>query len=198
MGVDAADAGVRGRKAEIRREVRRRLHGLGPRERAFEEELVNAAILSDPEWAAARTVLLYRHREPEFGVVSLANAAWRLGKRVVFPRVADRLAGLLELRQVGGWSDLEVGTYGIQEPTERAPEVAPGELDLAVVPGVAFTAGGRRLGQGGGFYDRLLPRLEAPAWGVCFDAQVVEDLPAAPHDAPVDRVWCLSELDLGV
>ncbi len=60
---------------------------------------------------------------------------------------------------------------------------------LAVVPGLAWTEVGDRLGQGGGFYDRLLPQLDAPAFGVGFDVQVVESLPLEAHDASVDRVW---------
>jgi 5-formyltetrahydrofolate cyclo-ligase len=77
------------------------------------------------------------------------------------------------------------------DPVATAPQpVDPGLVDVVVVPGVAFTADGRRLGQGGGWYDRLLAGLRADAVsiGVCFAVQVLDDLPVEPHDIGVDVV----------
>lgn len=74
-------------------------------------------------------------------------------------------------------------------PTAVAP-IAPDEVDVVIVPGVAFTVDGRRLGQGGGWYDRFLAGLreDAVAIGVCFAAQVVDDVPVEPHDVMLDVV----------
>ncbi len=179
-------------KAALRSAAQQTLASLGPRVRAQEEELVNAAIQASPEWHAARTVLVYKHKNPEFSVVGLTNGALRVGKRVVLPRVADRREGRLELRLLRDWADLVPGAFGIQEPRVECPLVGPGEIDLAIVPGLAWTRAGARLGWGGGFYDRLLPRLERDGcrvWGVGFDGQVVEDLPVEAHDQAVDEVW---------
>ena len=73
---------------------------------------------------------------------------------------------------------------------EDEPAPDPGTVDVVVVPGVAFTADGRRLGQGGGWYDRFLARLRAEAVtiGVAFEVQIVESLPTEPHDVAVDCV----------
>ncbi len=156
---------------------------LNPRQRAMEEELVNAAVMASPSWAAARTVLLYRSKPPELSVSSLGNAAFREGKRVVFPRVdGDRLV----LHAVHGWGDLAPGAFGIMEPLPGCPVVAPSEVDLAIVPGVAFAQEGHRLGQGGGFYDRLLGDVRQSI-GVAFDCQM-GPVPVEPHDQPVGRV----------
>ncbi len=150
---------------------------------------MNAAIQATPEWHAARTVLVYKHKAPEFSVVGLTNGAFRVGKRVVLPRVADARAGRLELHAIGGWADLEAGSFGIMEPRSTCPRVAPADVDLAIVPGLGWSSRGDRLGWGGGFYDRLLPELACPVWGVGFDVQLMGDIPVEEHDRGVDRVW---------
>ncbi|HEX2066790.1 MAG TPA: 5-formyltetrahydrofolate cyclo-ligase, partial [Candidatus Thermoplasmatota archaeon] len=122
---------------------------------------------------------------PEMSTVGLANAAWRAGKRVLFPRVTP---GGLALQAVAGWSGFQLGPLGIPEPAAGSPSAAPEEADLAIVPGVAWDARGGRLGRGGGHYDRLLPRLRL-AWGIGFASQVVPALPVLAHDRPVHRVW---------
>ena len=69
-----------------------------------------------------------------------------------------------------------------------APALDPVEVDFVVVPGLAFTPDGRRLGYGAGFYDRFLPTVDAPNAGVCFTEQLLDDLPTEPHDVRVQHV----------
>jgi 5-formyltetrahydrofolate cyclo-ligase len=178
--VDAREA-----KRQLRAEVRARLLALPPATRALEEELVTAAIQDTPEWRAAGTVALYRSVAPELSTVGLANAAWRTGKRVLFPRIAPEG---LTLHAVTGWTGFEPGPLNIPQPPAASPPVPPEQADLAIVPGVAWDTQGGRLGRGGGHYDRLLPRLRL-AWGVGFGAQVVPAVPGEPHDQRVQRVW---------
>jgi 5-formyltetrahydrofolate cyclo-ligase len=73
---------------------------------------------------------------------------------------------------------------------EDDPAPGPSSIDVVIVPGTAFTADGHRLGQGGGWYDRFLPRLRADATivGVGFAPQIVDELPTEPHDVRMDRV----------
>ncbi len=174
-------------KAHLRARMREELSRLPPARRAQEEELVVAAIQATPEWRDARIVQLYRSVATEFSTVGLANAAWRAGKSVCFPRVTQW--GGLELHQVGGWTDFVPGaTYGIPEPKPDAPAVRARDVDLGIVPGLAFDPKGGRLGRGGGHFDRLVPRLDR-AWAVAFDCQVVKAVPREGHDRPVDRVF---------
>jgi len=115
---------------------------------------------------------------------------FRAGKRVAVPRV-DRAARMLRLHAVGQLDiDIVAGHLGIPEPRETLPIIEPGEIDWVLVPGVAFDAAGRRLGYGGGFYDRLLPliRDSAPRIAGAFDVQIVDEVPAGPHDRRVDAV----------
>jgi 5-formyltetrahydrofolate cyclo-ligase len=76
--------------------------------------------------------------------------------------------------------------FGVREP--QGPAVDESLIDLVVVPGLAFTPAGARLGYGGGFYDRFLPLVSAPHVGVCFAEQVLDDLPVEPHDIRVQHV----------
>lgn len=150
---------------------------------------MTAAVQADSVWARARTVLLYRAQPPEFSAVGLTNGAWRVGKRVLFPRINDAKAGTLSLHEVTRWGQLQPGTFRLLEPMPDCPEVPAEEVDLAIVPGLAWDAKRHRLGRGGGFYDRLLPRVAAPAWGIGFDCQLVDEVPAEPHDQAMERVW---------
>jgi 5-formyltetrahydrofolate cyclo-ligase len=85
---------------------------------------------------------------------------------------------------------LTPGAHGIPEPDSSAPQIDADTLDALLVPGVAFTRSGVRLGQGGGFYDRFIPKMrpDAPRIGLCHSWQVVDDLPAEPHDVRVTHV----------
>lgn len=180
-----------GGKAAVRAQVRQRLASLAPARRALEEELVAAAIQDTPQWRSAGTVLLYRSQAPEFSTVGLVLGAWRSGKTTLFPRVgAD---GGLELVAASSWESFRPGYRGLLEPVgPPAAVVAPQALsatDLAIVPGVAFDRHGGRLGRGGGHFDRLLPHLACPVWGIAFDAQVVPAVPRDGHDVQVAQVW---------
>jgi len=118
--------------------------------------------------------------------------AWIASGWAAAPR-CDWEAGTFEPVRVASPADLEVRRFGVREP--RAGKGSGGvvgvdELAAALVPGVAFDAGGRRLGRGGGFYDRFLAGLPAGARrvGVCFARQVVDRVPAAAHDERVGAV----------
>jgi len=104
------------------------------------------------------------------------------GHSVLLPRMEGE--HLVAVTHTAG-DELRSGAYGIPEPT--GPSVEPDTIDLVIVPGLAFTADGRRLGQGGGFYDRFLPlvRPDCVTCGVGFAEQIVDDLPLEPHDRPL-------------
>ncbi len=176
-------------KDALRADVKARLAALAPARRALEEEIVQAAIQDAPEWKAARSVLVYKAKGREFSVVGLTLAAWRAGKMTCFPRVTPE--GLL-LQEARGWSELQKSTLGIEEPLLGCPRVEPATVDLAIVPGAAWDRLGGRMGRGGGHYDRLIPQLACPVWGVAFDCQVVAAVPKSAWDQDVARVWSSS------
>lgn len=93
----------------------------------------------------------------------------------------DSVVGEPDTSQLIEWCERSGRTVVMPE---EAPLPDPTSIDVAIVPGLAFTAGGDRLGQGGGWYDRFLPQLrpEAVAIGVAFEIQIVDSLPTEPHD----------------
>ena len=98
---------------------------------------------------------------------------------------------ILEVRESAP-GQLALGRWGIWEPTDEAPLLSDySRLDLVVVPGVAFSSDGKRLGRGKSFYDRFLPLVPRAAFvGVCYPCQVVEQIPADPWDIGMDIVCC--------
>lgn len=134
-------------------------------------------------WDAAHTVLLYSALPDEVNTDCLLLAAEGDGKTVLLPRVdGDRLT-----LHVYSSDSMAPGAFGVMEP--QGPEFPPsryGEIELAVVPGMAFDRRGHRLGRGKGYYDRLLPLLPAArVVGLCFPFQVVASVPHEAHDAGV-------------
>ena len=129
-----------------------------------------------------RTVGLYHANPNEAPTRGYAKWFFENGRHVALPRFAGRGAPM----RFHAWrdpyedSDLEQGPYGHLQPAAEAPEASP---SLVIVPLIAFTADGHRLGQGGGHYDRW---LEENPWvtavGMGWDCQLVESLPLEPHD----------------
>ena len=129
----------------------------------------------------SNTILLFW---PLPGEVDLRSLIESTTKRIVLPVV---VGDNLILREYSP-EFMSIGKFGIHEPDERAREVAPEEIDFAVIPGVAFDRCGNRLGRGKGFYDRLLPALHCPKCGVAFSYQIFDDIPVDPWDIPMDAV----------
>ena len=130
------------------------------------------------EYAAASTVMAYVAIAGEPDTDALFARLHADGKVLALPRaVGDTIESAL----LGG--GLVPGPHGVAEP--GGPSVV---ADLVVVPGLAFTVDGWRLGRGGGHYDRFLATCAAPSIGVCFAEQLVDDLPHEPHDVRMSRV----------
>ncbi len=172
-------------KIEVRRDISAILR-FPPDVRAEKSTRLCAAIADSAAWQAARAVAIFapQAREPDVEML-WARAS---GKSIAYPRVAD---DRLDLYRAESLYDLAPGSFGVREPAANpAHAVAPDTLDLILVPGVAFSPGGARLGRGGGYYDRLLASLPAHTCkiGVCFDPQILAELPLEPHDQHVDFI----------
>lgn len=153
---------------------------------AMSEEITNR-VFASAWWQETSTLLLYYPLSDEVDVRQLIREAFEEGKRVLLPVVKG---DELELHLYEGESSLRKGAFGIMEPqgTLFAPEYYD-EIDLAIIPGVAFDKEGHRLGRGKGYYDRLLPKLKTTKLvGVCWPFQLLDKVPAEPHDIPVEEV----------
>lgn len=162
---------------------------LPPAERALLSAAICARAAALPELRRAQTVLLFASFRSEVDTGALLAEMLARGATVALPRVlAPRV--LEAVRVADPAADLAPGAWGIPEPRPGLPVIEPGGFDAVVVPGAAFSASGARCGYGGGFYDAYLPRLRAgtPRVALAFEAQLVDDLPTAAHDVPVDVI----------
>jgi 5-formyltetrahydrofolate cyclo-ligase len=146
-----------------------------------------------PDYAAAKTVLFYIDVRAEVRTRHSLPAALASGKTIIVPWCND--CGELELFRLEDMSELAIGMYKILEPkpelrTLAEKHVRPEELDLVMVPGVAFDRRGARMGHGKGYYDKLLQhaRLDAPLVALAFECQLFPEIPVAPHDIFMDRI----------
>ncbi len=173
-------------KRALRARIRALRQSLSPEERAEAGRLIEQRVIDMPEYESASVVLLYASTDEEVDTEGLIDRAAAEGKTVLLPRIEGET---LALHRILGREDLSPGPYGIFEPRLTLPAVSPSEVDLAIVPGVAFDEHGHRLGMGKAFYDRLLPQLGAAfTAGVAFDVQLVPEVPYDPHDKRVDAV----------
>jgi len=145
-----------------------------------------------PEYHSAQTVMFYVDVRDEVRTRQALPAAIASGRRIVIPYCVD---GELELFHLESMEELEVGMYKILEPREELRQVAskrlqPADLDLVMVPGVAFDRQGGRTGHGKGYYDKLLERArpDAPLIALAFESQMFPEIPCESHDIYMDKV----------
>jgi len=177
-------------KAEVRALASQRRRDLADKDRR--SRAACRRFLELPQYAGAATVLVYMHIRDEVRTADLVTHALQTGKRVVVPYcVGDDLRLFL----LADRAELLPGTLGIPEPKEslrsRAEkQVAPEELDLLAVPGLAFDRAGGRVGHGRGYFDRLLRHLrpDACSIGLAFECQLFDRVPMDSHDVPLDGI----------
>ncbi len=143
-------------------------------------------LLAHPAVVNAETILMYYSLADEVNTHEAVDALVRSGKTVLLPRVID--GENMEIRIYESRDDLAPGHYGIMEPSGKLYTCYE-NIDIAVVPGMAFDAAGHRLGRGKGYYDRFLPKAtHAYKIGVCFDFQKRAAIPADDFDVTMDCV----------
>lgn len=173
-------------KGELRKLIRAR-KGECPDDniRRVSEEICSK-IRNDNVWRTAETILLYHPLRDEVDIRPLITEA-AAHKCVLLPTVDG---DSLSLRIYDGDNSLTKGAFGIMEPTGTLfPVDRYHEIDLAVIPGMAFDHDGHRLGRGKGYYDRIIPLLQRTFLiGVCFPFQLLCDVPYEPHDMCVHKV----------
>ncbi len=180
------------RKAEIREQARK--NRVAQKNKDEISRQIVGAFMALPAYHVARTVMFYVDAGSEVRTRHTLPEALRGGKRIVVPWCVVE-TNELELFHLEDMSELVEGAYKILEPKPELRElahkkVAPEELDLVMVPGTAFDARGGRMGQGKGYYDRLLShaRPDAPLVALAFECQIFPEIPVAPHDVFMDLV----------
>lgn len=179
-------------KKELRLLMKRRNRSLAPDVRGAASARMLANVERLPCFARARTVALFASLADEPDTAE-ALKRWSASRQLLLPRVEGDTMRFYRYDPLA----MRTGAFGIAEPAPDAQPCEPAEIDLIIVPGTAFTAAGGRMGRGRGFYDRYLaqPGMRAVKIGLCYAHQVVAQLPAEPHDVPVDRIITEKEMD---
>ena len=147
---------------------------------------ITKRLFSLAEVERASTVLAFASIRNEVRMQPSIQAAWAAGKRVALPRV---VGDELRLYLVDSETVLVEGAFSVPEPPEAAAQVEPDEVDFALVPALAVDPRGYRIGYGGGYYDKLIPRLQdACTCAVAYDFQLISEVPTLPFDVAVDLV----------
>lgn len=172
-------------KETIRRRLSSRRDRLTLAEVSGKGSLIQDRLLQTGLLKTTGTVALYSPIRNEVGTEKIFDECRRLKKQVVFPRVNSEI---IEFATVGELSELLPGRWGILEPREG--EVIPlGQIDLVVVPGIAFDRNGYRLGYGKGFYDRTLASFPGLKVGLAYDFQILEKIPHDAADLRCDQIF---------
>jgi 5-formyltetrahydrofolate cyclo-ligase len=145
-------------------------------------------LLAIEEFRIAKSVLFYASFRSEVDTSGLIEEAISIGKRVILPKVTGD-GNSLTKHSINGMHETSSGYMGIPEPvTDSCCNVEV--IDFIIVPGVAFDERGGRIGYGGGYYDRLLPRVKGlrTIAALAFEEQIFDDIPRAEHDVDMDII----------
>ena len=176
---------LKARKRAVRRAAIERRELLSVQERFDKSERIVEGLLSLPEVGAAGTVMAFWSFGSEVETSALIERLHEAGKRVVLPRIAE---GEIAAVAYAPGDPVTATSFGSMEPA-GADVVTAEDVDVVIVPGVAFDRRGGRVGYGGGFYDRLFSRAPAvPAVAVAFAVQLVDEVPQGRGDRRVDAI----------
>jgi len=174
-------------KSAWRRQIREWLRALPAETRVSASNQLLERLLTQSIWSRANSLLCFAPLPGEPDITPIIDDALRANKVVALPRF-DPGTGTYEAARIEARSQLIPGQFGTLEPAAGCPAIPLNQLDLVLVPGVAFDLAGRRLGRGKGFYDRLLAEVRGHKCGVAFDEQIVAQVPEEPHDVRVDSI----------
>lgn len=177
---------VKEKKSNLRKQVLSKRNSLVKGEILEKSRLIADRFLGLPIVDKGETFLLYSAIKSEVSTRLIAESLLESGKTVAFPRMTGN--NRMSLHKISSLDDLTDRQWSIPEPDENAPEIKPHEVDIAVIPGIAFDRHRCRLGWGGGYYDRFLSQSKCFSIGLAFDLQVVDDVPVEDHDHPLDMI----------
>jgi 5-formyltetrahydrofolate cyclo-ligase len=182
-------------KAEIRKRILHMRNAMTPEEIAVGSDAIVKRLTELARIRQASTLMVFLSYGSEVLTDTFLCWGWAEGKRIAVPLCNPEMRELIPCR-IDGFGDLESGHYGIREPKPGfIRPLEKKEIDVVLVPAVAFDRRGARVGYGGGYYDRFLPGVpQAARVGVAFACQIVQEIPADPYDVTVDAIVTETEI----
>ena len=174
-------------KAKLRRELQNSLLSITSQQRSEKSRKACRNLVSIPQFQSASMIMMFLSLPHEVDTSEAILNAWQLGKAVAVPKVSFQQRHMIAVQINSLETGISTEASGLQNPIAGVP-VAFEEIDLVVTPALGFDKKGNRLGRGGSYYDRFFANteLKATRCGFGFAEQLVETIPVAEHDKPVD------------
>jgi 5-formyltetrahydrofolate cyclo-ligase len=173
-------------KDEIRQKLLYKRVQQSPDDKEPKDQKIVHEIEQTSAFQNANYILMYISIHGEVDLAKLFEKH-RVNKKFVLPRIQKEEKSLT-LYQINSLEDLTKGAYSIPEPKEHLEKIPLEKIDLVIVPGIAYATDGHRIGYGGGFYDKLLKKMDCPKIGVAYEFQIVENTGEEDHDEKVDII----------
>jgi 5-formyltetrahydrofolate cyclo-ligase len=175
-------------KKQLRNEIRERLKKIPKPLYEHYSYAIAQQLYKDPLWQSSSMIGITISIPPEVDTYQIIRTAWAEGKRIVVPKcLAENKQ--MDFRELQRFDQLESVYFGLLEPIEAETDfVAKENIDLLIVPGLAFTEAGYRTGVGGGYYDRYLQHYQGRTVSLAFHEQIVPTVPIEAHDIPVGKI----------
>lgn len=178
-------------KHKIRERVLKLINQQPRDEQQAKSRVIFEKLFALPTFVSAKTVLFYASCPGEVQTFDMIKAARKLGKIIGLPKICKDRKAFLPVVITDMEKDLVSGAYNIPEPRTFSPVMETSDLDMVIVPGVAFDRTNHRIGRGGGYYDRFLSALPASVFsvGLAYDFQLIDHIPSLEsHDVAVSCV----------
>jgi len=180
-----------GMKERIRKQMIEKRKNLSISEVLEKSNLIKKRLFNINNFKKAQNILFYVSYNNEVYTHDMIKECLSGKKKVIVP-ITNKKHRKLILSELNKWEDLKLGAYNILEPRkEYIKEIPPDQVDLAIVPGIAFDLSGNRIGHGMGYYDRLLKELykyNISAVGLAFEFQIINRIPSELHDVKVKKI----------
>ncbi len=177
-------------KSIIRKKILKKRDKISRDKKTIKDLSIKQRLFSLREFMDAKIVFFYASFRSEVETLSMIIESLKMGKRVVLPKV-QRKGHRIMLYEIIDISELSLGDLGIPEPPFfKARSLSLDEVDIIVIPGVAFDYSGNRLGYGGGYYDMLLAQRQKkiPIVALAYEEQLVDKIPSETHDIRIDMI----------
>ncbi|AJH80364.1 5-formyltetrahydrofolate cyclo-ligase [Bacillus cereus group sp. BC251] len=179
---------MREEKLRLRKQIIEHMNSLSKERYTTLSEQIAFSLYEQKEWAETKTIGITLSMENEVNTYPIIEKAWEEGKRVVVPK-CNKETRTMSFRQISNFDQLETVYMNLREPIPAlTEEVNADEIDLQIVPGVAYTERGERIGYGGGYYDRYLVHYKGKTLSLAYSFQMVEHIPVEPFDKNVEKI----------
>ncbi|WP_270339940.1 5-formyltetrahydrofolate cyclo-ligase [Bacillus mobilis] len=179
---------MREEKLRLRKQIIEHMNSLSEERYTTLSEQIAFSLYAQKEWAEAKTIGITLSMENEVNTYPIIEKAWEEGKNVVVPK-CNKGTRTMSFRQISNFDQLETVYMNLREPIPAlTEEVGADDIDLQIVPGVAYTGRGERIGYGGGFYDRYLVHYKGKTLSLAYSFQMVEHIPVEPFDKNVEKI----------